>query len=62
MIRKVLYGWRLKSGEYGLGRNPPDSPSIPYTPYPDRESAQKDADRRRARVIWCESQTPGELR
>lgn len=64
MIRKVLYGWRLRSGIICLGTNPPDAPAMSYTPYFSRQEAQAAAERKRARIIWCDQsiQPPGEHR
>lgn len=54
MIRKVLYGWRVGAA-WCLGRNPPDSPSNPYTAFPTKRDAELAAEVKRAKVIWCES-------
>ncbi len=53
MIRRKLYGWLRGPGEWCLGRNPPDSPSMPYKLYASMAEAQIAAEAKRATIIWC---------
>jgi hypothetical protein len=53
MIRKTLYAWLLRPGVYCLGRNPPDSPSMPYARFTSRRGLEQEAQRKKAQIIWC---------
>jgi hypothetical protein len=50
--RRKLYGWQTLSGQWCLGRNPPDVP-IPHSVYGSCEEAEAAASTRRYQVIWC---------
>jgi hypothetical protein len=52
-IRRYLYGWLGRHGECCLGRNPPDSPMMPYKVYSSMQEAEEAARAKRYQIIWC---------
>jgi hypothetical protein len=50
--RRKLYGWLRSSGEWCLGRYPPDVPT-PYLKYASMQEAEDAATAGRYQVIWC---------
>jgi len=52
-LRRKLYGWLGKHGEWCLGKYPPDSPVLPYRVYQSMTEAEAAALAYRAEVIWC---------
>ncbi len=52
-MKRKLYGWIRKPGQYCLGRNPPDSPQMPYEVYASLDEVEQAAKSRKAAVIWC---------
>jgi hypothetical protein len=52
-LRRKLYCWLRRPGEWCLGRYPPDTPQIPYKAYGSMAEAEAAALAYRADVIWC---------
>jgi hypothetical protein len=52
MIRRKLYGWLKRPGEWCLGRQPPDTPSMPHKVFASLNEARLAAEAMRATIIW----------
>ena len=50
-IRRKLYGWLRKPGEWCLSVYPPDV-AVPFQLFPSMKEAEEYADHRRSDVIW----------